>query len=120
MVVQSFLGEEKLTGLRLQSADRKKQEELAVDGVFLGIGLTPNTGPVKDFIRLNEWGEIPAGKDQSTEVAGFFAAGDVTDVAEKQISVAVGDGAKAALAAHRFLVKNRLTKSAVGLKETWQ
>jgi alkyl hydroperoxide reductase subunit F len=118
--VESFLGEEKLKGVSLKSPDKKKKMKIDVDGVFLEIGLTPNTRPIKDLVPLNSWSEITIEKDQSTKVSGFFAAGDVTDVSEKQISVAVGDGAKAALAAHRYLVENKLTKSKVGVKETWQ
>jgi alkyl hydroperoxide reductase subunit F len=120
MIVHSFLGEDKLTGVRIQSVEKKKQQDIEVDGVFLEIGLSPNTGPAKSLIKLNKWNEVPIQKDQSTDVAGFFAAGDVTDVAEKQISIAVGDGAKAALAAHRYLVENKFTKSTVGVKEAWQ
>jgi alkyl hydroperoxide reductase subunit F len=119
-VVESFLGEEKLTGVSIKSTDKKEKKKIDVDGVFLEIGLTPNTSPIKDLVPLNSWGEIEIEKDQSTKVSGFFAAGDVTDVSEKQISIAVGDGAKAALAAHRYLVENKLTKSKVGVKETWQ
>jgi alkyl hydroperoxide reductase subunit F len=120
MEVESFLGEEKLTGVRLRSSDDKEKKDIEVDGVFLEIGLTPNTNPVKDIIKLNEWGEVPIEKDQSTDIPGFFAAGDVTDVSEKQISIAVGDGAKAALAAYKYLVENKLTQSTVGTKESWQ
>ena len=120
MMVDSFLGAEKLTGVRLVSADKKDKITIDVDGVFLEIGLTPNTLPIKKLTKLNKWGEIPIKRDQGTEVSGLFAAGDVTDVTEKQISIAVGDGAKAALAAHRYLVENKLTKSKVGVKDTWQ
>lgn len=120
MIVISFLGKDKLTGVRLQSVDGKERYDLNVDGVFLEIGLTPNTDPVKGLAELNERGEIPVFKDQSTSVEGFFAAGDVTDVEEKQISIAVGQGALAALTAHRYLFEKRLTKSRIGLKETWQ
>jgi len=101
--VMEFLGDESLTGVRIESADGKTRTDLAVEGVFLEIGLEPNTAPVRDLVPLNEAGEIPAAKDQSTSVAGFFAAGDVTDEPEKQIVVAAGAGAKAALAAGRYL-----------------
>jgi thioredoxin reductase len=53
-------------------------------------------------------------------VKGLFAAGDVTDIEEKQISIAVGQGALAALTAHKYLAKNRLTASKIGLREQWQ
>jgi len=100
--VREFLGDTKLTGLRL-AASGDERYDLLVDGVFLEIGLLPNTAPVKSLVELNAAGEIPVRRDQSTNVPGFFAAGDVTDEPEKQIIVAAGAGARAALAADRFL-----------------
>ena len=120
MVVESFLGDDTLTGGRLVSTDKKEKMDINVEGVFLEIGLHPNTKPVKDLIKLNKWGEIPIDRNQGTDVPGFFAAGDVTDVTEKQISIAVGDGAKAALAAHKYLIENKLTQSKEGTRESWQ
>ncbi|MGQ9551081.1 MAG: protein disulfide oxidoreductase [Candidatus Bathycorpusculaceae bacterium] len=120
MIVKSFLGEDRLTGVRLESVDGKERFDLKVDGVFLEIGLTPNSDPLKGLVELNEWGEVPTNRDQSTKTEGLFAAGDVTDFKEKQISIAVGQGAAAALAAHKYLVEKKLAKSSVGLKESWQ
>ncbi len=120
MIIRSFLGEEKLTGVRLESANGKERYDLNVDGVFLEIGLTPNTGPLKGLVDLNERGEVPVNRNQLTSVEGLFCAGDATDVEEKQISVAVGQGALAALSAHRYLVEKKLTKSKIGPREPWQ
>ena len=100
--VKEFLGDEMLTGIRLESQDGKLMD-LPIDGAFLEIGLEPNTAPVRDLLPLNEQREIPVNKDQSTVIPGFFAAGDVTDEPEKQIVVAAGAGAKAALAAARYI-----------------
>ncbi|MFP4477590.1 MAG: protein disulfide oxidoreductase [Desulfatibacillaceae bacterium] len=101
--VQRFLGTQKLGGVRLVGAEGKHITDLPVDGVFLEIGLSPNSGPVKDLVELNENGEIVTKRDQSTSVPGFFAAGDVCDEPEKQIIVAAAAGAKAALAADAYL-----------------
>jgi len=120
MVIRAFLGKDRLTGVRLESVDGKKRYDLQVDGVFLEIGLTPNSNPLRGLVELNEWGEVPINRDQSTSIQGLFAAGDVTDVREKQISIAVGHGALAALSAHRYLVENKLTKSKISVKESWQ
>jgi alkyl hydroperoxide reductase subunit F len=120
MVVRAFLGRKKLTGVRLKSIDNKKKLDIKVDGVFLEIGLSPNSVPMKNIIELNQWGEVPVKKDQSTSVPGLFAAGDVTDTEEKQISISVGEGAKAALSAQKYLVAHKLTKSTMDTKETWQ
>ena len=120
MIVKSFLGKDKLTGVRLESVDGKDRLDLSVEGVFLEIGFEPNTNPLKDLVELNEWKEVPVDKAQSTRVQGLFAAGDVTDVSEKQISIAVGQGAMASITAHRYLVENKLSSSKIGSKETWQ
>jgi alkyl hydroperoxide reductase subunit AhpF len=58
---------------------------------------------VKDLLKLNEYGEVPVNLSCETGVPGLFAAGDVTNVPEKQIVIATGEGAKAALQAHRYL-----------------
>lgn len=79
------------------------QKRLGVSGVFVEIGLVPNSAPVKGLVKLNELGEVPVNCSSETTVPGLFAAGDVTDVPEKQIVIAAGEGAKAALRAHRYL-----------------
>ena len=91
----------------------------AIATVFLEIGLSPNSEPVKELVTLNERGEVPVNPDRSTELPGFFAAGDVTDVSEKQISVAVGDGALAALTAYKYLVDNKLVVKKLGVDDDW-
>lgn len=104
--VREFIGEKKLTGIRLATVEgKKKRYDLAVDGVFLEIGLTPNSVPVKGLVELNRAGEVLVSRDQTTNIPGLFAAGDVTDEPEKQIIVAAGDGARAALAADRYLLE---------------
>jgi len=117
--VRSFIGSDRLTGVEIYSPQDEQTETLQVDGVFLEIGLSPNTDPVKKLIKLNQKGEVPVNPDRSTELAGFFAAGDVTDVLEKQISVAVGDGALAALTAHKYLVDNKFVAKRPGVGDEW-
>jgi len=118
MVVEAFLGNERLKDVRLKSSGGKRIKELKVDGVFLEIGLTPNTDPIKGIIQLNDRGEIPVKADCSTTIPGFFAAGDVTDVPEKQIVVAAGEGAKAAISAYKYLLNKGLIKREV--PEAWE
>ena len=120
MEVKAFLGTEKLTGVRLESVDGKERLDLLVEGVFLEIGLIPNSSALNDLMQLRESGEVPVNRDQSTKIEGLFAAGDVTDVEEKQISVAVGQGALAALSAYKFLVENKLVSIKGSLKENWE
>lgn len=118
-VVSEILGNETVTGVRLQPLDGKEHEDVEVDGVFLEIGLSPNTGPVKDLVRLNELGEIEINRDNATSIAGFYAAGDVTDLPQKQIIIAAGEGAKAALNAYSYLVEHKLVAQKT-VDDTWQ
>ena len=101
--VREYLGGEHLEGLRLSGAEGEVQYDLAVAGVFLEIGLEPNSKPLAQLVTLNNLGEVPVERDQSTSVPSLFAAGDVTDEVDKQVVIAAGAGAKAALAADRYL-----------------
>lgn len=95
-------------GALIKDLKSGKEKRLDVTGVFVEIGLTPNSEAVKGLVELNERGEVPITPSCATTVPGLYAAGDVTDVPEKQIIVAAGEGAKAALQAHRYL--QRLVK----------
>jgi len=87
--------------------DRKTGEEsrINVDGVFVEIGLLPNSEPVKNLVELNKQGEVIVDCYCRTSLPGLFAAGDVTTVPHKQIIVSAGEGAKAALSAYEYLVE---------------
>jgi alkyl hydroperoxide reductase subunit F len=81
--------------------DRKTQEELSfpLDGVFIQIGLLPNSSFVRDTVELTKFGEIVVDGKGHTSVPGIYAAGDVTTTPFKQIVISMGEGAKVALAA---------------------
>lgn len=96
-------GREFVNGLVIKNNASGEETRLEVAGVFVEIGLTPNSEVVKGLIELNRQGEVPVSCYSETTLPGFFAAGDVTDVPEKQIIIAAGEGAKAALEVHRFL-----------------
>jgi len=83
-------------------------KRLPVAGVFVEIGLVPNSDAVKHLLSLNEIGEVPVNCSSETAVPGLYAAGDVTTVPEKQILVAAGEGVKAILQAHRYLQRLRV------------
>lgn len=90
--------------------DRATGEEktLKVEGIFPAIGLVPNTDFCKDIVELNQWGEIAI--DPRTNMSshpGIFAAGDVTDVLEKQAIIAAGQGAMAALQVIRYVEERK-------------
>ena len=93
---------------QIRYVDRRTGDEknLQLEGVFVQIGLVPNSDPVKDLAELNRFGEVVTGRKGETSVTGLFAAGDVSDVAFKQIIIAMGDGANAALGAFEYLIRN--------------
>jgi len=101
--VLEIKGEDRVEGIKIRDLKSKQEKEFDVGGVFIEIGLVPNSGAMKGVTTLNRLGEIEVNCANETGVPGLFAAGDVTTVPEKQIIVAAGEGAKAALQAHRYL-----------------
>ena len=96
-------GQELVEGIVIKGLNSGEEKRLDVTGVFIEIGLAPNSDAVKELLPLNKLGEVPISSFCETTVPGLYAAGDVTDVPEKQIIIAAGEGAKAALQAHRYL-----------------
>jgi alkyl hydroperoxide reductase subunit F len=103
--VTAVIGEKMVSGLKV--ARGGKEETLAVQGVFVEIGLIPNS-EFAAGVEKNELGEIKVDSRNRTNLSGVFAAGDVTDVPEKQIIVAAGEGSKAALSAFNYLARERV------------
>jgi alkyl hydroperoxide reductase subunit F len=101
--VTEITGEKLVDGIKIRDLGTKQEKELHVSGVFIEIGLMPSSDLVKNVATLNSVGEIEVNCNNETNVPGLFAAGDVSSVPEKQIVVAAGEGAKAALQAHRYL-----------------
>jgi len=96
-------GKGRVEGIKIRDLRSKQEKEFDVGGVFIEIGLIPNSEAIKAITTLNRIGEVEVNCANETGVPGLFAAGDVTNVPEKQIVVAAGEGAKAALQAHRYL-----------------
>jgi len=96
-------GDPLVEGIVIKDIKTGEEKRLNVTGVFIEIGLVPNSDPVKGLLELNKTGEVPVNCSCETALPGLFAAGDVTNVPEKQIVIAAGEGAKAALGAHRYL-----------------
>lgn len=101
--VSAVLGDKFVNAIRIKNTGQEK--ELAVQGVFVEIGLIPNSAFAQG-VEKNLENEISVGARNQTNVPGIFAAGDVTDVLEKQIIIAAGEGAKAALSVFHYLSKN--------------
>jgi alkyl hydroperoxide reductase subunit F len=100
--LESITGEKFVKSININTQGTK--QTLDVEGVFIEIGLMPNSWFAKGLDK-NEKGEIKVNCANETNVPGIFAAGDVTSVPEKQIIIAAGDGAKAALGAFRYLAR---------------
>jgi alkyl hydroperoxide reductase subunit F len=90
---------EKVVGLEYEDRGSSRTQELKLAGVFVQIGLVPNSGFLSDIVETNQYGEILVDDKCRTSQPGIYAAGDVTNVPYKQIVVAIGEGAKAGLAA---------------------
>lgn len=101
--VLEFTGTGKLTGLTIRTEENETRS-LPVRGVFIAIGLQPNSSLVSQFVALNERREIIITSDCATSYPGIFAAGDVTTAFGKRIIIASAEGAKAALASRQFIL----------------
>jgi len=95
----------KVTGLTFEDRASQEERDLAVDGIFVQIGLVPSSRWLDGFVETTRFGEIVVDERGRTNRPGVFAAGDVTTVPYKQIVVALGEGAKAGLAAFEYLLK---------------
>ncbi len=103
-LAQEVLGEAHVTGLRYLDKPRDEAIDLSIDGIFVEIGMVPNTEFVKGFIELNDRGEILIDhKTKGTSRPGIFATGDATNAPYKQNNISAGDGVVAALSAYDFI-----------------
>jgi len=101
---KKFVGDKFINGIIYKDKDKKKQK-LEIKGVFIHIGLIPNSKFTPNKLDKNNYGEIVINKKCQTNISGLFAAGDVTDLPYKQIAIASGQGATAALSAIDYLNK---------------
>lgn len=101
--VDEIIGQEKVEKIKLTETATAITKEVEVAGVFVEIGYIPKTGWLKGLVDLNDRGEIVTDKLGQTSVPGIFGAGDCTDVGFKQVIIASGEGAKAALSAYKFI-----------------
>jgi len=100
--VYEIFGDNFVKGIKVKTEE--KEDILEVEGIFIEIGLIPNSDFIKEVAK-NQYREIMIDRNNQTNIAGIFACGDVTDVVDKQIIVAAGEGAKAALSAFRYLMQ---------------
>ena len=96
---------EKVVGLRYRDRNRDEEHLIELEGIFVQIGLIPNTEWLGDAVALSDRGEIEVDARGATSQPGIFAAGDVTTVPYKQIVIAMGEGSKASLSAFDHLIR---------------
>ncbi|HWQ62724.1 MAG TPA: FAD-dependent oxidoreductase [Negativicutes bacterium] len=106
-VAGGIYGGETVERFTVAAREDGRERTLAVQGVFVEIGLDPNSEFIVGVTDLNEYGEIEVDCRTATGVPGLFAAGDVASGPDKQIIIAAGDGAKAALVAYEYLLHKR-------------
>lgn len=96
-------GANSVEGLKYKDTKTGQEKEIKVSGIFVEIGWVPSTAYLADFVELTPNKEVKVDKANATNVSGVFAAGDITDIRYKQLSIACGEGAKAALSAWDYL-----------------
>jgi len=101
-------GSNRVESVSVVNRSDKQKKEIKADGIFIQIGLDPNTEPIKNIADLTDYGELKIDCSCRSSLEGLFGAGDVTTVPFDQIIISAGEGAKAALAAYAYLVYNEL------------
>jgi thioredoxin reductase (NADPH) len=102
-VIVALKGEHKLEALTIRRVKTGETYDLPVDGLFVSVGMVPSTDFVREFVRLNEWGQIRVSSTMAAGPPGLFAAGDCCDASPQQMATAVGTGVSAALAVDAYL-----------------
>lgn len=103
--IKALHGEKKLEKVDVLDKKSGEMKTLAIDGIFVNIGVEPNTELFKDELKLTESGRIQASEDCRTEIEGVFAAGDVREKKFRQLTTAAADGTISALLAEKYLAK---------------
>ncbi|MFJ7936746.1 alkyl hydroperoxide reductase subunit F [Sporosarcina sp. NPDC096371] len=103
---KEITGTDSVNGITYLDRETGDEKHIELNGIFIQIGLVPNTDWLGDAVERNKAGEIVVDKRGATNVPGVFAAGDCTDSAFKQIIISMGSGASAALGAFDYLVRN--------------
>ena len=106
-VAVEIQGEECVTGLRIRNVQNNTESVINTDGVFIAVGIIPNTEKFSGLVKLDESGYIIAGEEGNTQTPGIFAAGDIRTKMLRQVVTAVSDGANAVTSAHNYLIRQR-------------
>mgnify|MGYP006282618557 CR=1 FL=1 len=104
--VVEIIGEDAVEGILIRDKETGQERKIDLEGVFVEIGLIPNVEFIPEELQTNDAGEIMVDCGSRTNIEGLLAAGDVTNVPEKQVVISAGEGAKAALGGYRYLIRN--------------
>jgi thioredoxin reductase (NADPH) len=103
--VEAILGEEQLTGARIVNLKTGEKRDIQADGMFIAIGVRPNSELIKDKITMSEAGYVLSNDSMQTNISGVFVAGDLRQKPLLQLVTAASDGAVAAISAQRYIVE---------------
>jgi len=104
--VKAITGTDKVSGITYTERDTGHDQHIELEGVFIQIGLVPNTDWIGDSLERTRFGEIVVDSHGATDLPGVFAAGDCTNTPYKQIIISMGSGATAALGAFDYMIRN--------------
>jgi thioredoxin reductase (NADPH) len=102
-VVEEVVGDDVVTGVRVRDLKSVEVSPVELAGLFVFVGLQPNTALLRGLVALSESGHVPTDVSMKTERAGLYAAGDIRENSARQAITSAGDGATAAIAAHRYI-----------------
>ncbi|MDE5865514.1 MAG: NAD(P)/FAD-dependent oxidoreductase, partial [Lachnospiraceae bacterium] len=102
-VVEEICGQEQVDSVRVRNLKENSTKVINVEGIFIAVGIHPNTELFRNIVPCDDSGYCLAGEDCATERDGFFAAGDVRTKALRQIITAVADGANAVASVEKYL-----------------
>ena len=104
--VLEILGEDKVEGIKIKDKASEEEKVLDVEGVFVAVGMIPNSDIVHGKVATNQWGYIIANDSCETNIPGVYAAGDIRDKKLRQIITAASDGAIAVSSVEKYLLEN--------------
>jgi thioredoxin reductase (NADPH) len=105
-VVEEILGDDVVAGVRARDSASGESSNVDLAGLFIYVGLQPNTALLKDLVRLSDTGHVPTDNWMKTARSGLYAAGDIRQDSASQAITSAGDGATAAIAAYRYIKEN--------------
>ena len=101
--IEEILGDEAVAGVRLRDLGSGETSQVELAGIFVYVGLQPNTAILQKLVKLNDAGHVPTNVSMQTELAGLYAAGDIRQDSARQAITSAGDGATAAIAVYRYI-----------------